>query len=133
VFTSIRFLAIVFSFQIFINQGFAGFCIKIQPISRLTDNNRILPLYHPRCRKCKNRYCHPRTMDFGGKDFVPPKPTIHTCHLRCYRHNSAGGGVAGAPAAGENACRVRLRRSRPAFFSPSSRSVALKMCAIIPR
>jgi len=70
-------------------------------------------------------------MDSGSKDFVPPKPLIHTCHLRRYRHNSAGGGAAGAPAAGGNACGVRLRSPRPAFFSPSNCSVVLKMCAII--
>jgi len=35
------------------------------------------------------------------------------------------GALAGAPAAGGNACRIRLRSPRPAFFSLSNRSVVL--------
>jgi hypothetical protein len=41
------------------------------------------------------------------------------------------GALAGAPAAGENACRIRLRSPRPAFFSLSNRSAVSKTCAII--
>jgi len=37
----------------------------------------------------------------------------------------------GALRAGGNACRIRLRSPRPAFFSPSSHSATSKICAII--
>jgi len=43
----------------------------------------------------------------------------------------AGGGAAGAPRAGGNACRVRLRSPRPAFISLSNRSVISKICVIV--